>query len=227
MGITPGKRPKGVADSHSGADFKPISGNWRRTAHCNHLDYAITGGAVKSRASMYCTRGRSRRTICTDVVARPHNAAVPAQSAWDVAVWVEGWEGGVFAADEEGRPRSVDAGRVVIADPGKGQVTIRVPRSAFPEGDPGTWGYLGVLLSQDGFPSAGVWRVRDVLKTAEQWRLGGAPDDTNHTRIIDVAWPAPAEPSQEFMLSNYSPSQEPNMDNLSPDDFAGLQMVYP
>jgi len=26
---------------------------------------------------------------------------------------------------------------------------------------------------------------------------------------------------------DYYISQEPNMDNLGPDDFAGLQMVYP
>ena len=74
-------------------------------------------------------------------------------------------------------------------------------------------------MSQEGYPS-GVWRIRDVNVEAAQWRLGGAPDDANHTRIIDVAWPAEATPTQEEMLSAYQPSQEVNMDMLGPDDFA-------
>ena len=62
---------------------------------------------------------------------------------------------------------------------------------------------------------------------AAQYRFGGAPDDTNHTRIIDLAWPADATPTQEEMLSQYPPSQEQNMDALGPDDFAQVRMVRP
>ena len=36
-------------------------------------------------------------------------------------------------------------------------------------------GYSMVVLSQEGFPSSGVRRVRDVMPTAEQWRVGAAP----------------------------------------------------
>ena len=71
----------------------------------------------------------------------------------------------------------------------------------------------------------GVWRVRDVNASAEQWRFGGAPQDTNHTRIMDVVRPADAKPTQEEMLSAYKGSTETNMDNLGPDDFAQLKMV--
>ena len=81
------------------------------------------------------------------------------------------------------------------------------------------------MVSQDGFPSTGVWRLRDVEQMAAQWRLGGGPADTNHTRIIDLAWPEGRTPTQEEMLSDYPPSQEKNMDKLSPDDFAQVRML--
>ncbi|MGC9025861.1 MAG: glucodextranase DOMON-like domain-containing protein, partial [Chloroflexia bacterium] len=87
------------------------------------------------------------------------------------------------------------------------------------------WRYLAVVLGQEGYPSSGVWRVRDVEPQAAQWRFGGGPADTNHTRIIDVAWPAGRSPSQEEMLARYTPSQETNLDLLGPDDFALLPMV--
>ena len=106
------------------------------------------------------------------------------------------------------------------------RVTLRVPREAFGEGDPLTWGYAAVVLSQDGFPSAGVWRVRDVLAEAEQWRLGGAPADKNHTRIVDLAWPAVSATSQEGLLSGYAQSSQP-VGELQPDSFAQLPMLFP
>ncbi len=62
---------------------------------------------------------------------------------------------------------------------------------------------------------------------AEQWRFGGAPGDTNHTRILDLAWPADAAPTQADLLGDYPPSQEPNMDLLGPDDFAQVPMLVP
>ena len=154
------------------------------------------------------------------------NAALPAEQAWDYAVWAEGWTPGVYYVDEAGDPKPVSTQMRIIVDPVTQKVTIRVPRSAFPEGDPATWGYLGVVLGQEGFPATGVWRVRSVKKQAAQWRFGGAPDDTNHTRIIDLAWPADATPTQEETLSTYPPSQQP-LDELGPDDFAQLGMLQP
>jgi len=155
------------------------------------------------------------------------NAALPAEEAWDVAVWAEGWTPGVFRVDEAGQPKPVSTEIKISVDPVARKVTVRVPRSAFPEGDPATWGYLGVVLGQEGFPATGVWRVRDVEGQAAQYRFGGAPDDTNHTRIVDLAWPADATPTQEEMLSQYPPSQEQNMDALGPDDFAQVRMLRP
>jgi hypothetical protein len=84
-----------------------------------------------------------------------------------------------------------------------------------------------VLLGQEGYPATGVWRVRDVEQTAKQWRFGGGPGDTNHTRIIDVAWPEGATPAQSEFLGTYPPSQEADMGKLSPDDFCQVPMLAP
>jgi len=49
----------------------------------------------------------------------------------------------------------------------------------------------------------------------------------NQTRIIDLAWPADATPSQEEMLSDYPPLQEADLDTLGPDDFPQVGMLQP
>ncbi len=152
------------------------------------------------------------------------NAALSGDHAWDYAIWVEGWTPGVYVPGDEG-PVQVDAELSVIADPGQSKITIQVPRAVLGD-DPENWAYLAVLMGQEGFPSAGVWRVRDVTPTAEQWRFGGGPDDATHTRILDVAWPADGAPSQEEMLSGYTPAgQLP--DDPDPDKLALLGMVGP
>jgi alpha-amylase/alpha-mannosidase (GH57 family) len=163
--------------------------------------------------------------------ARPllegRNAALTEGNGWDYAIWVEGWYQTVIRPDAQGRPQDMSGvGMKVIVDSALQQVTIRVPLSAFGEGaDPTKWGYAAAVLSQDGFPSAGVRRVRDIQSTAEQWRAGGAPNDTNHTRIFDLAWPEGASPTQEETLGTYPASQEKNMDALDQDDFAQVQLL--
>jgi hypothetical protein len=65
-----------------------------------------------------------------------------------------------------------------------------VPAELLPIRDPAEWGYGVTLLGQEGFPSSGVRRVRDIEPSAAQYRFGGAPvGSVNHTRIIDLAWP--------------------------------------
>ncbi len=153
------------------------------------------------------------------------NAAFSAEDAWDYAVWVEGWTPAVYKLDAKGNPQKLDVSMKIIVDPAAKKVTVRVPRSAFGEGDPKAWGYLAVVLGQEGYPAPGVMRVRDVESQSAQWRFGGAPADTNHTRIIDVLLPAEATPTQEQALSTYKASQEKDMDKLTPDDFAQLPML--
>jgi hypothetical protein len=65
-----------------------------------------------------------------------------------------------------------------------------------------------------------VRRVRDVEANAEQFRLGGAPADANHTRIIDVAWANEGEP--EDFLSDYAGWAA--MEGLIPADFGMVPM---
>jgi alpha-amylase/alpha-mannosidase (GH57 family) len=154
------------------------------------------------------------------------NAALEAGNGWDVAIWAEGWTPQMHTPDAEGKPKQISADFKILVDPAAQTATLRVPRSVFGDDfDPTQAAYLGIVMSQDGFPSQGVWRVRDVLKTAEQWKLGGAPDDTNHTRIVDAAIPADAAASQETYLSTYPPSKQARLDDLTPDDFPQLPVV--
>jgi hypothetical protein len=155
------------------------------------------------------------------------NAALGEESGWEYAVWAEGWTPQFIAPDESGSPKMVGSVTFkVIVDRAARRVQLRVPRSAFGGGDPMTWAYAAAVLSQDGFPSAGVWRVRDVLPMAEQWRIGGGPDDVNHTRIMDYAWPAGSERTQEAMLSAYPGSPGPP-DALTESDFPLVGMLSP
>jgi len=93
--------------------------------------------------------------------------------------------------------------------------------------DPASWGYLAAVMSQEGYPASGVWRIRDVDAMVQQWRVGGAPADRNHTRIIDVAYPDGFSPTQEEALSTYPPSKAFDVSTLGPDDFAQLPMISP
>jgi alpha-amylase/alpha-mannosidase (GH57 family) len=151
------------------------------------------------------------------------NASLPKGYGWEYAIWVEGWNQKLISADAAGRPVEVAGSPVkAVVNAASREVTIIIPRAALGGLDPSTCAYVGLVLSQDGFPAPGVRRVRDVLPKAEQWRIGGGPSDTNHTRIMDVAWPEGRRPSQEEFLGLYSPSQ--NTDLLKPDDFAQVPM---
>ena len=153
------------------------------------------------------------------------NAALAAGNGWEYMVWAEGWNPGIYAPDpESGEPKAVNLSYKLIVDPANKSVTLRVPKEAFGEGDPALWGYVAVVLGQDGYPTTGVWRVRDIQADNAQWKFGGAPDDVNHTRIIDIAWPSDATPTQEEMLSTYA-SSTGAVETLSADDFPQLLPV--
>jgi hypothetical protein len=155
------------------------------------------------------------------------NAALAEGFGWEAAVWAEGWTPQFLRPDEQGA--SIQDGQIgfkVISDAERQRISLRVPREAFGEGDPTQWAYAAVLLSQDGFPSPGVWRVRDVEPEASQWRLGGGPVDANHTRILDIAWPVQAEVTQQQMLADYAPAAE-GVDSLAPERFAQVPMLRP
>jgi carbohydrate-binding DOMON domain-containing protein len=155
------------------------------------------------------------------------NAVLPPDHGWEYALWVEGWHQKVFTPDELGRPVEQSGSPLrVLVDPDRREITIRIARSALPaDTDPGSWGFVAALLSQEGFPSTGVRRVRDVLPTAARWRIGGGPAHANHTRIMDLAWPAGASPTQEEMLRDYYPALQSDRDLIPVDDYAAVPLI--
>ncbi len=153
------------------------------------------------------------------------NLAAAAGTAWDYAITVEGWESKIFTPGDEG-PTEIagPADFQVITDPGQQKVTIRVPKTIL--GDtPEAWRYAAMVMSQEGYPSTGVLRVRDVAPSAEQWRIGGAPaGTTNHTRVLDYVWPEAGQ--QETWLSNFAPSTAAQ-GSLTAADFATVEFLTP
>ncbi|MAT43149.1 MAG: glycoside hydrolase [Anaerolineaceae bacterium] len=156
------------------------------------------------------------------------NLSLESENGWEYALWAEGWTPQILRPDEEGiEPKPItDAEMKIIVDPAGRSVTIRVPKTVFGNTDPSQWGYAVVILGQEGYPTAGVWRVRDVEESAAQWRFGGAPADSNHTRVLDMIWPEDGTPSQAEMLSNYV-SSTASADELTADDYALIMMLNP
>lgn len=156
------------------------------------------------------------------------NAALTSDNGWEYAVWAEGWTPQVLSPD----PATLEpiqittASMKILADAGQRTITVRIPLDVFGGGDPAQWGYTAVVLSQEGYPSTGVWRVRDVEAKGAQWKIGGAPTDTNHTRILDMIWPADQTPSQAEMLGTYTGSTA-DIATLTADDFGQLGVLVP
>lgn len=150
------------------------------------------------------------------------NLALQDGFAWDYAITVEGWEPGIYTPGE-GAPEKIATSSdfQILADSGQRRVTIRIPRTLLGD-NPEEWKYAAMVLSQEGYPSTGVQRVRDVNVVAEQWRFGGGSADTNHTRVIDLVWPEASV--QETWLSGYTPSQA-DQTELKLTDFARVGML--
>lgn len=151
------------------------------------------------------------------------NAALPAGYGWDAAVRVDGWEQALYFPGANGAPVVRPVRPRVVVDP-RGRVTVRVPLAALPEGNPAEWAIGLVVLSQEVYPSEGVWNVRDVDLVAGPWRFGGGPDDLNHTRIIDVLLPAGVTPAQSALLGGYRPVRDPRA-RVTVDDLPVVPMV--
>lgn len=153
------------------------------------------------------------------------NLALAEGEAWDYAITIEGWEAGIYTPGAEG-PLEIAGPEEfsVLADPGQRRVTIRVPKSIIGE-TPEAWRYAAVVMGQEGFPSSGVMRVRDVAPAAEQWRIGGAPGgSTNHTRVVDLVWPE--EGQQEAWLSEFEATDAAQGD-LTAENFARILLMQP
>ncbi len=160
------------------------------------------------------------------------NAALAAENGWEYAIWIEGWTPQVVIPDAtaEGTPpvnfNEASSALKVYVDAGKNAVVAVVPQEYFGAGDPSDWGYTAVVMGQEGYPAEGVWRIRDVLQQAEQYRFGGAPADNNHSRIVDIAIPDGYSTTQSEALGTYPSTAKP-VDGLSPDEFALLPVIIP
>jgi alpha-amylase/alpha-mannosidase (GH57 family) len=150
------------------------------------------------------------------------NAALEAGNGWEYGITVEGWQSAIYVAAADGSTQETTPTFRVIVLGDKGKVIVRIPLDLLGGGDPSLWGYSVALLSQDGYPSGGVRRVRDVLPAAEQWRIGGGPaTGVTHTRIMDLLWPE--EGVQEAVLSAYTPAA--SVEDLTPDQFAQIPLL--
>ncbi len=150
------------------------------------------------------------------------NAALGEGNGWEYAIWAEGWTPQFIAPDPAtGEPKQVtEVSFKIIVNPANSTVTIRVPRSALGEGDPATWGYAAAVLSQEGFPSPGVWRVRDGQETAAQWKFGGVPAGaTNYPRIFDIPDAGDQAEQLAFMPSSAG------VETLTSNDFAQIDLL--
>lgn len=116
-------------------------------------------------------------------------------SAWEYAIWVEGWNQALFSADGTALPARVRA----VTDPIHRRVTIQVPKTAIGSPSP-EWGYIVFVLGQEGFPASDSLRVREVMTFAQEWRFGGGHDGPYDPNVVDML-AAPGE--QERMLSGY------------------------
>lgn len=151
------------------------------------------------------------------------NAALEEGNGWEYGLTVEGWQPAVYVAGPDGSTEETEPSMSVAVIGNQGKVVVRLPRTIFGEGNPSSWGFAVALLSQEGFPSAGVRRVRDIEPVAAQWRGGGAPNDLNHTRIYDLAWPVEGE--QESLLSDYVPITSGSVGDIDPNDFPNVPLL--
>ena len=151
------------------------------------------------------------------------NAALEPGSGWEIAITVEGWEPALYRADLDGAIEEETPSFDVIVFGEQGKIVVRIPRSLVADSDPTTWAYAAAVMSQEGFPSPGVRRVRDVGVTAEQYTAGGAPNDINHTRLFDLV--AAGRDVQESALSEYPSVASGSIDDLDPDDFATIPLL--
>lgn len=150
------------------------------------------------------------------------HASLEQGNGWEFGITLEGWYPAIYVADPAGEQEETTPTFNVTTFGDKGKVVARIPLELFGGGDPGRWGYAAVVLSQEGYPSTGVRRVRDVEATAQQWVLGGGPADLNHTRIIDVAYLAAG--IQEAGLSEYAAVTSGSIDDLGADDFGTIPL---
>jgi alpha-amylase/alpha-mannosidase (GH57 family)/carbohydrate-binding DOMON domain-containing protein len=150
-------------------------------------------------------------------------AATEPSAAWEYAVWVEGWLQELHQSDPKGKLTRIDGAVRATTNEQERTITIRVPKEILGD-DPQHWGYIPVLLGQEGYPPPGNWRIRPVEKEAKFWRFGGGPDDfLTHPFIIDMI--APKGLSQEKILSKYITQETTDYLKIDPKNFCKVPEI--
>ena len=91
--------------------------------------------------------------------------------------------------------------------------SARIPKSLFGDGDPAGWSYAVAVMSQEGFRSSSVRRIRDVEMSGQQRRIGGGDGSINTTRIMDLL--ALDAGTQETVLSAFTSVSIGSVDALT------------
>jgi len=150
-------------------------------------------------------------------------AATELSDAWEYVVWVEGWIQEIHKSDPKGNIKKLDAAFAYRTNDQERTITIRVPQAVLGN-DPEKWGYIPVLMGQEGFPPPGNWRIRPVEKEAKLWRFGGGPDDyLTHPFIIDMI--VPDGLSQENILGKYTTQEISDYLKVDPSHFSKVPEI--
>jgi len=112
------------------------------------------------------------------------------ESAWDVAILVEGWQTELKSAVKSAAPEMYKA----CIFPTKGvsvegnTIVIPVPKKSLGGDFEKGWGFQVFILGQEGFPTQDPvsCRIREVVSTPQQWRFGGGDDYYGDPNIIDL-----------------------------------------
>ena len=150
-------------------------------------------------------------------------AAAEPSAAWEYVVWVEGWIQELHKSDPKGKLTRIDNAIRCDTNEQERTITIRVSKEILGD-DPEKWGYIPVLLGQEGYPPPGNWRIRPVEKEAKLWRFGGGPDDyLTHPFIIDMV--VPKGVSQEKILSRYTTQETTDYLQVDPKNFCKVPEI--
>lgn len=112
------------------------------------------------------------------------------ESAWDLAILVEGWPTELKSSVKNAAPEMYK----YCVFPSKGvsvdgnTITIPVPKKTLGDDFQKGWGFQVFIMGQEGFPTQDPvsCRIREVLSTAQQWRFGGGDDFYGDPNIIDL-----------------------------------------
>uniref|UniRef100_A0A7C3MQB6 Pullulanase n=1 Tax=Dictyoglomus thermophilum TaxID=14 RepID=A0A7C3MQB6_DICTH len=111
-------------------------------------------------------------------------------SAWDMAILVEGWPTELKASVKSAVPEMYK----YCIFPAKGvsvegnTIIIPVPKKSLGGDFEKGWGFQVFILGQEGFPTQDPvsCRIREVLSSPQQWRFGGGDDFYGDPNIIDL-----------------------------------------